>query len=240
MSEGFVRLVNQFHYSGDLVIVNAAKQSYGRRSETFSPKDESIIRFMMEHRHGTPFEAFVMQFHIRCTIREAREWFRHRWGSFNEYSTRFSKRIDDIWIPTGPAIRQGSSTQGGRPVPIPMEEAQRRALIEVEFLDAAADMDRHYQRILELSNCQELASYVYSMNQMTEFTWTVNVRALCNFLSLRMDGAALLELRKKAYLTYALVEPLAPFTFQMWTEYRQPDMVTDWSDDDPQIPEEWL
>ena len=77
------------------------------------------------------------------------------------------------------------------------------------------------------------------MAQMTEFTWIVNGRSLMNFLSLRMDGAALLELRKKAYKVHALAEPEMPVVLDLWAKHRQPDMFTDWSDDDLiNIPEE--
>lgn len=241
MSEGFVRLVDTTKVPGDVAIVQAAKQSYGRSSryESYITENEKkIIEFMMEHKHGTPFERTVLVFHVRCTIREAREWFRHRWGSFNEYSTRFSKLIEDWYMPAGPAIRSGKSANGGQPTPI--EDPVIRSSILWEFSDAYTDSNRHYHKLLELGAAQELASYVYTLGNMTEFTWTVNVRALCNFLALRTDGPALLELRRKAFKVYELAEPVAPYTFEMWAKYRQPDMVTDWSEYDPLIPAELL
>jgi thymidylate synthase (FAD) len=220
VSEGFVKLVNQMVVPGSVSIVNAARQSYGRRiaTSTLSPKDIKVIEFMMEHRHGTPFEADSYQFQIRCTIKEARDWFRYRAGSsYNEYSTRFSPRIDDVYIPEGLAIRTGKSS-GNSPSMEPITD------------------ERKIRRITFLA--QELASMAYPLGQMTEFTWTANVRTLCNFWAQRMDQAAMLELRRKAYTVYSLVEPHIPEVLALWTKYRQPDMYTDWVEGDPWLPED--
>lgn len=241
MSEGFVTLVDHFTQPGDLAVVNAAKQSYGRRSQSYAPsRDNNIIDFMMEHKHGTPFEAYVMSFHIRCTIKEARDWFRYRWSSYNEYSTRFSSRIQDQYIPEGSAIRGQQNIGPNRREMFTITDPDLVNAIQSEFVDAHVDANRHYKNLLDFGLAQEAASYVYNLAQMTEFTWVVNLRSVCNFLSQRMDEAALLELRRKAYKVYALTEPLAPITFDRWTKYNQPDMMTGWSDDDMiWIPEEW-
>lgn len=238
MSEGFVKLVNKMEVPADVTIVNCARQSYGRRIETLGPKDISVIDTMMRMKHGTPFEGPVFQFWIRCTIKEARDWFRYRAGSsFNEYSTRFSKRIEDEYIPPNSAIRTGS-VSGGKFTLSPVTDSMTRALIQEEFITAYDDAKRHYENLLKLGCAQELSSMVYPLGQMTEFTWTANARTLFNFFSQRMDTAALLELRRKAYLTYSLVEPEMPEACRLWTEHRQPDMFTDWSEGDPWLPEE--
>lgn len=238
MSEGFVHLVNRMMVPGAVSIVNAARQSYGRRIEKLTPKDIKVMDFMMEHRHGTPFEADVYQFQVRCTIKEAREWFRYRAGSsFNEYSTRFSSRIDDSYIPEGVAIRTGKAS-GNSPSMEPITDPRYIEEIQYEFEGAYADAEMHYKNLLELGVAQELASFVYPLGQMTEFTWTVNVRTLCNFWAQRMDQAAQLELRRKAYTVYSLVEPFIPEVLDLWAKHRQPDMYTDWIEGDPWLPED--
>jgi thymidylate synthase (FAD) len=240
VSEGFVKLVNQMVVPGSVSIVNAARQSYGRRiaTSTLSPKDIKVIEFMMEHRHGTPFEADAYQFQIRCTIKEARDWFRYRAGSsYNEYSTRFSPRIDDVYIPEGVAIRTGKAS-GGSPSMEPITDFGAKQVIQREFSLMYGDAEQHYRNLLALGVAQELASMAYPLGQMTEFTWTANVRTLCNFWAQRMDQAAMLELRRKAYTVYSLVEPHIPEVLALWTKYRQPDMYTDWVEGDPWLPED--
>lgn len=242
MSSGSVKLVNHMIIPGDIAIVNSAKQSYGRydiNKTELTSREIRILEFMMDKKHGTPFEAEVMSFQIRCTIKEARDWFRYRFSSYNEYSTRFAKRIDDVYIPGLGQIRTGS-VANGKKAELIVDEG-KIAVIQNVFREAYSDAIRHYERLLEsdLNVSQELASMLYPLGQMTEFTWTVNARSLMNFLSQRMDGAAMLELRRKAFDIYALAEPRMPTTLALWTKYRQPDMMTDWSDDDMiNIPQE--
>jgi thymidylate synthase (FAD) len=240
VSEGFVKLVNQMVVPGSVSIVNAARQSYGRRiaTSTLSPKDIKVIEFMMEHRHGTPFEADSYQFQIRCTIKEARDWFRYRAGSsYNEYSTRFSPRIDDVYIPEGLAIRTGKSS-GNSPSMEPITDERKIRRITFLFEQMYDSAAAYYEQLLKEGVAQELASMAYPLGQMTEFTWTANVRTLCNFWAQRMDQAAMLELRRKAYTVYSLVEPHIPEVLALWTKYRQPDMYTDWVEGDPWLPED--
>lgn len=229
MSEGYIELVDTM--GGDLSVVNAARVSYGRRSLELDDKDRGVLRYMMEHKHGTPFEAAIMQFRVRCTIKEARDWFRYRFSSFNEYSTRYSPRIEDEYIPEPSAMR----TQVGKPgryTMVPITDPNVRQDIALEFESAYRDATLHYESLLKLGCAQELASMVYPLGQMTEFVWTVNLRALCNFLSQRMHETALYELRKKAYVVFARAVMFAPETMSQWAHFRQPDMMTDWNDDD--------
>lgn len=229
MSNGYVTLIDSM--GGDLSIVNAARVSYGRVSTRLNTNDIGVLRYMMEHRHGTPFEAAVAQFRVRCTIKEAREWFRYRFSSFNEHSSRYSPRIVDTYIPEGDAIR----TQLGKPGRYTMEPITDPAkvyAIQEEFSQMYDDAIRHYDNLLALGAAQELASFAYPLGQMTEFVWTVNVRSLCNFLSQRMANEAMYELRRKAFAVYELIRDVAPVTFELWNTYRRPDMVTDWNEDD--------
>jgi thymidylate synthase (FAD) len=86
LDHGFVRLEDAM--AGDLSVVNAARVSFARRKEEMDDSDAGLIRFLMRERHGTPFEHNAFRFHIRCPIFVAREWMRHRVGSFNEFSHR--------------------------------------------------------------------------------------------------------------------------------------------------------
>jgi thymidylate synthase (FAD) len=229
VSNGYVQLVDKM--GGDLSIVNSARVSYGRVSTRLDSRDIGVLNYMMREKHGSPFEAAIVQFRIRCTIKEAREWFRHRWSSFNEHSSRYSPRIDDVYIPEGSAVR----TQVGKPGHYRMETITDEGKIhdiQAEFVAMYTDMERHYDKLLELGAAQELASFAYNLGQMTEFIWTVNARSLCNFMSLRMGETAFLEIRRKAFKVHDFARDVIPVTIQKWNEHRRPDMVTDWSDDD--------
>src|SRR3954454_3709726 len=94
---GFVRLDDAM--ADDLSVANAARVSFARRKTELDEADEGLIRFLLRERHGTPFEHNSFRFHVRCPIFVAREWFRHRIGSFNEFSMRYAKASDDFYVP---------------------------------------------------------------------------------------------------------------------------------------------
>src|SRR4051812_20293988 len=109
LDHGFVRLDGAL--ADDLSVVNAARVSFARRKECMDEADEGLIRFLMRERHGTPFEHNSFRFHVRCPIFITREWFRHRVGSFNEFSMRYAKATDDFYVPAVEDVR----TQVGKP-----------------------------------------------------------------------------------------------------------------------------
>ena len=97
LDHGFVRLDDAM--ADDLSVANGARVSFARRKEEMDESDEGLIRFLMRERHGTPFEHNAFRFHVRCPIFVAREWFRHRVGSFNEFSMRYAKATDEFYVP---------------------------------------------------------------------------------------------------------------------------------------------
>src|SRR5437667_10069018 len=109
LDHGFVRLDGSM--GTDLSVVNAARVSFARRKEEMDESDEGLIRFLMRDRHGTPFEHNSFRFHVRAPIFVAREWFRHRVGSFNEFSMRYARATDDFYVPVPEDVR----TQVGKP-----------------------------------------------------------------------------------------------------------------------------
>ena len=89
----------------DLSVVNGARVSFARRKEEMDESDGGLIRFLMRERHGTPFEHNAFRFHVRCPIFVAREWFRHRVGSFNEFSMRYARASDEFYVPDAEDVR---------------------------------------------------------------------------------------------------------------------------------------
>src|SRR5437879_10740227 len=110
LDHGFVRLDGAM--ATDLSVVNAARVSFARRKDEMDAADEGLIRFLMRDRHGTPFEHNSFRFHIRAPIFVAREWFRHRVGSFNEFSMRYAKATEDFYVPEPEDVRRQVGKQG--------------------------------------------------------------------------------------------------------------------------------
>ena len=208
LDHGFVRLDDAM--ATDLSVVNAARVSFARRKEEMDESDEGLIRFLMRDRHGTPFEHNAFRFHVRCPIFVAREWFRHRIGSFNEFSMRYAKATDDFYVPEPDDVR----SQVGKPgaysfEPVDAELAERtREELQAVYETAFAT----YERLVEAGVARELARSVMPVGAYTEFYWTVNARALMNFVSLRAADTAQQEIRRYAEAVERFLADRMPVT----------------------------
>jgi thymidylate synthase (FAD) len=194
LDHGFVRLDDAM--ASDLSVVNGARVSFARHKGEMDESDEGLIRFLMRDRHGTPFEHNAFRFHVRAPLFVAREWFRHRVGSFNEFSMRYAKATDDFYIPEAEDVRSQVGKPGAysfEPVDDELAERTREELREV--YEHAYET---YTRLVEAGVARELARAVMPVGAYTEFFWTVNARALMNFVSLRAAETAQREIRRYA------------------------------------------
>jgi thymidylate synthase (FAD) len=208
LDHGFVRLDDVM--AGDLSVVNGARVSFARKKDEMDDSDEGLIRFLMRDRHGTPFEHNAFRFHVRCPIFVAREGFRHRIGSFNEFSLRYAKATDDFYVPALEDVR----TQVGKPgaytfEPVDDELAQRTLDELRRVYDVAYET---YTSLVEQGVARELARSVLPVGAYTEFYWTVNARSIMNFVSLRAAETAQREIRRYAFAVEAFLAREMPIT----------------------------
>jgi thymidylate synthase (FAD) len=208
LDHGFVRLDDAM--ASDLSVVNSARVSFGRRKEEMDESDEGLVRFLMRDRHGTPFEHNAFRFHIRAPIFVVREWMRHRIGSFNEFSMRYAKATDDFYVPEAEDVRSQVGKPGAysfEPVEAELAEQTREELQAV--YDQAFET---YERLVEAGVARELARSVMPVGAYTEFYWTVNARALMNFVSLRAAETAQREIRRYAEAVEVFLAEKMPVT----------------------------
>ena len=208
LDHGFVRLDGVL--ADDLSVANAARVSFARRKTELDDSDEGLIRFLMRDRHGTPFEHNSFRFHVQCPIFVAREWFRHRISSFNEFSMRYAKATDEFYVPSPGDVRSQVGKPGAytfEPVGVELAE-QARDEIQAVYDHAFAT----YERLVEAGVARELARTVMPVGAYTQFFWTVNARALMNFVSLRAAPTAQLEIRRYADAVEAFFAGRMPVT----------------------------
>jgi thymidylate synthase (FAD) len=208
LDHGFVRLDDAM--ASDLSVVNSARVSFGRRKEEMDESDEGLVRFLMRDRHGTPFEHNAFRFHIRAPIFVGREWMRHRIGSFNEFSMRYAKATDDFYVPEADDVR----SQVGKPGAYSFEPVEPELAEQTrEELQAVYDQAfETYERLVEAGVARELARSVMPVGAYTEFYWTVNARALMNFVSLRAAETAQREIRRYAEAVETFLAEKMPVT----------------------------
>jgi thymidylate synthase (FAD) len=208
LDHGFVRLDDAM--ASDLSVVNSARVSFGRRKEEMDESDEGLVRFLMRDRHGTPFEHNAFRFHIRAPIFVVREWMRHRIGSVNEFSLRYAKATDDFDVPEAEDVR----SQVGKPGAYSFEPVEPELAEETrEALEAVYEQAfETYERLVEAGVARELARSVMPVGAYTEFYWTVNARALMNFVSLRAAETAQREIRRYAEAVETFLAEKMPVT----------------------------
>lgn len=215
---GFVRL--DASMADDMSVVNAARVSFARQSSELhnelSGKDKGLIGFLMRERHGTPFEHNAFRIHVKCPLFVAREWFRHRIGSFNEFSARYSEVSDEFHVPEIRHIR----TQVGKPGAYSFEQLPEDISTDARQIINAQAIIAHaaYRELIEMNVAKEVARMVLPVSMMTQFYWTVNARSLMNFLSLRTDENAQFEIRQYADAVEEIFAIEMPVTHSAWVE----------------------
>lgn len=201
--------------TADAAIVQAARVSYGQGTKKVS-EDRGLIRYLMRHRHSTPFEMIEFKFHVVMPIFVARQWIRHRTANVNEYSARYSIMPDLFYTPSVEQVRKqsGANRQGGEE---PVDEVTARAFLE--YLDKCHAQYEEYQRLLDKGVSRELARLGLPVNVYTQWYWKCDLHNTLHFLALRMDEHAQQEIRDYANAMFALIQPIVPITAEAFVDY---------------------
>jgi thymidylate synthase (FAD) len=193
-------------------IVEAARMSVTRDPTVtkLSSKDKNLIRFLWRNEHASPFEMIQLTFMVKCPIFIARQWFRHRTGSFNEFSARYSVMKDEFYIPEARMQNKvNHQMSDDREVP---EELQSKF---DDYMKESAALYDKYKELVDEGIAKEVARMGLGVNIYTQFMWSVNLRNLIHFLNLRMAEDAQPEIRDYAIAIYEIVKPLFPITFSL-------------------------
>lgn len=207
--------------TADGAIVQAARVSYGQGTKKVS-EDRGLIRYLLRHRHTTPFEMVELKFHVAMPIFVARQWIRHRTANVNEYSARYSILPDRFYTPTLEEVRkQSRANKQGGDERFSMDESSDVKTAE-DFLEFLKDVEALYPRYMKLTEqgvSRELARMGLPVNIYTEWYWKCDLHNVLRFLSLRMDPHAQEEIQAYARAMHDLIEPLLPVTMEAWRDY---------------------
>jgi thymidylate synthase (FAD) len=227
LDHGFVRVID--YMGDDGAIVQAARVSYGRGTRRVS-EDAGLIRYLMRHRHSTPFEMCEIKYHVKLPIFVARQWIRHRTANVNEYSARYSILDREFYIPAPEHLAaQSSVNRQGRGSVLGGEEAAQ--VLDLLRSDAARCYD-HYAEMLNEDAAgapldpsrqglaRELARMNLTLNTYTQWYWKIDLHNLFHFLSLRADAHAQYEIRAYADAMLTTVEAWVPLACQAFRDYR--------------------
>jgi thymidylate synthase (FAD) len=212
---GFIRVVDVM--GDDRAVVDAARVSY-QQGTTTSRSDRSLIRYLMRHRHTSPFEMCEIKLHIKLPIFVARQWIRQRTASVNEVSGRYSILPTEYYLPSHDAVaKQSNSNKQGRGEAV----ADDAAFEVVDSMADACDVAfATYQDLVADDVARELARITLPLSTYTEWYWKIDLHNLLNFLSQRLDSHAQQEIRDYARPLAAMVEAWVPHTWEAFVDYR--------------------
>ena len=105
----------------DLSVVNAARVSFGKKSEwnpnyrdepPLYPKDEKLIKYLAKHKHISPFGHAFASFHVKAPIFVARQLVKHKFLRWNEISRRYVDSDPEFYLPDEWRGRSEDKKQG--------------------------------------------------------------------------------------------------------------------------------
>lgn len=247
LDHGFIRVID--YMGDDAAIVQAARVSYGKGTKS-KRDDDALIRYLLSHRHSSPFEMCSLKLHIKLPIFVARQWIRHRTASVNEYSARYSELTNEFYVPDSDAqqkmltrkldaaatlfdkpnaqatARQSQSNKQGR-----QDELSHDLMKEAinKIIHAQKNSYKSYERLLgknvtgsfEGGVTRELARTVLPVGIYTEWYWTIDLHNLMHFLTLRCDKHAQYEIRIYAdCIKNEILPRWVPAVARAFEEYR--------------------
>lgn len=173
------------HFGNDLMVVNAARVSYGKYKESFDEIDKKLIKYLVEHNHTSVFRHPQLQFRITCPLYVAIQLEKHQVGmSLNGISGRyvgFSASYTHIekgnWRIQSKNSKQGSE---GLLDSIYQEECDIIQKEVYEFCKA------RYDRLMELNVAKEQARTILPLNLNTTFIWTGSLLSFIHLFHLRL------------------------------------------------------
>lgn len=211
---GHVRLVDVM--GDDARIEEVARLSYeGARKVT---ERRSLLRYLMRHRHTSPFEQVAITLDIKLPIFVARQLVRHRTQKLNEVSARYSVLPDEFYIPTASQVcYQDTNNKQGRSGPVSEDVLDR---FMVNTLDDAKEAFSTYKTSLEDGIARETARIGLPLSTYTHWYTTWDAHNLLHMLALRMDKHAQWEIRQYAEAIAEIVKEWLPLTWEAFEDYR--------------------
>ncbi len=227
LDHGFVRVID--YMGDDGAIVQAARVSYGKGTKR-AQDDGGLIKYLMRHRHTTPFEMCEIKYHVKLPIFVARQWIRHRTANVNEYSARYSMLDKEYYVPQ--PDRLGAQSRSNR-------QGRGSALEGAEAADVLgllrADAERCHANYVAMLNedeegnplddgrrglARELARMNLTLNTYTQWYWKIDLHNLMHFLGLRADIHAQYEIRVYAEVMLDTLKKWLPLTYEAYMDYR--------------------
>ena len=221
LDKGYIEVVDSL--GDDLTPVNAARVSFGGRSKTFEDKDRRLSKFLIKHKHFSPFRHQHVMMIIKAPEFVMRQWYKHVVGiettsshptkdhAWNEISGRYVP-VEDYYYPTN-FRKQSEDNKQASEGSIDDQEGTSRL-----WKDAIWYANHFYKSLLKNGVAKEQARAILPLSQYTEVYWTASFQAIMNFIELRDESTAQWEIQQYAKVMKDMMFEIYPKTTKIWSE----------------------
>ena len=223
LDKGYIEVVDAL--GDDLTPVNAARVSFGGRSKNFTDKDRRLSKFLIKHKHFSPFRHQHVMMIIKAPEFVMRQWYKHVVGiettsdhptkdhAWNEISGRY-KPVNDFYMPKIWRKQSASSKQASDGT---LDDEANKEINDL-FMNYMRESMHVYEEMIKKGVAKEEARIVLPLNQYTEVIWTCSAQALLNFIELRDEPTAQVEIRDYAVKMREIVKERFPVLHDVWFE----------------------
>jgi thymidylate synthase (FAD) len=207
------------HMGTDLSVANAARVSFGKRSEMdtsdvwgppkLKDKDAKLIQYLAKHKHISPFGHCFASFHVKAPVFVARQLVKHKFLRWNEISRRYVDHEPEFYWPTEWRGRSLDKKQGSA------------GTVTIDKLSIKNDFDMGvdvYNRLLDDGVCPEQARMVLPQSMITEWYWSGSLDAFADMCNLRCKPDTQAETRFVADAISEEMEKLFPVSWEALTK----------------------
>lgn len=214
LKHGFIKLID--HMGSDVSIEMAARQSYDENPESRASTGgtRKLLRYLMRHRHTSPFEMAELVFQVRAPIFVFRQWHRHRTASINEISGRYSQLAEEFYVPEN-YLKQSTDNKQGSSNEVISENDYLKRYTE----NLGSHCFDHYNAFIKEGCSKEQARMHLPLSTFSTMTWKCNLHNLFHFLKLRLDHHAQYEIRVYAEEIAKIVKELFPISYEAFEDY---------------------
>ena len=223
LDKGHIELVDTL--GDDLTPVNAARVSFGGRSEEFTNKDKRLSKFLIKHKHFSPFRHQHIMVIIKAPEFVMRQWYKHVVGiettsssaskdhAWNEISGRYVE-VEDYYYPEVWRKQSEDNKQASAGV---LDDLQQKRMTSF-YNEYMRQVEMTYDRMIEAGMAKEQARIVLPLSQYTQVWWTASFQSVMNFIELRDEPTSQVEIQEYARALKTIMMESFPETTKLWSE----------------------
>ena len=221
LDKGYIEVVDTL--GDDLTPVNAARVSFDGFSETFTDKDRKLSKFLIKHKHHSPFRHQHTMFIIKAPEFVMRQWYKHVVGiettsshvtkdhAWNEISGRYVP-YDEFYEPTEFRKQSEDNKQASDGL------IDDQVTTTIKWRTAQMKLIETYNEFLDMGMAKEQARSILPLTVYTKVWWTASFQSIMNFIELRDEPTSQVEIQEYARALKKIMLKTFPETTKLWSE----------------------